>query len=224
MIRQQDHAALAADLMARWRGGGLPDHPRRAAILAATREHDNGWQEEDDALHLGAGGEPLDFITVPAEVKRRIWPRAVSRLASRSAYVAALVAEHARTIYAPLRGEAGWDLFLAAMEGLREAQLERLPPPDRGTLPEDYPFVRTGDLLSLVFCNGWREPQSGPGCRVILEGITLAVSPDPFGGEAVEFQVDARAIPARPYRSREDLQGAYADGAFVPLRGRAIGV
>jgi len=49
-IRQPDHAAAAAELMAAWTLDGLPRNPRRDSILSAIRSHDNGWIEEDDAM------------------------------------------------------------------------------------------------------------------------------------------------------------------------------
>src|SRR5262245_63540953 len=42
-ITQPYHARLAADLLSHWKG--FADHPRRAALLLAAREHDNGWRE-----------------------------------------------------------------------------------------------------------------------------------------------------------------------------------
>lgn len=220
LIRQGDHAALAAEIMRGWQADGLPGAARREAILTAAREHDDGWREEDAELHVAEDGTPQDFMTVPAGVKRRIWPRAVTRLARRSPYVAALVAQHALTIYAQQAGEA-WAAFSTAMRRLRDAHLpDDLP--DR-EFAADYAFVRTGDLLSLMFCNGWAEPQEHAGYRAILRGITLQITPDPFGGRAIPLHVDARAIPARPYRSREDLQEAFAAAPLVRLDGVAAG-
>jgi len=42
LIRQPDHARLAARLMAAWQDGGLPANPRRETILASTAAHDDG--------------------------------------------------------------------------------------------------------------------------------------------------------------------------------------
>lgn len=223
LIRQEDHARLAADIMACWHPGGLGTHPRREEILTATRDHDIGWQEEDDRMHVGAGGEPLDFITVPTGVKQAIWPRALERLACRSAYVAALVAQHALTIYAQLASDPGWQGFCAAITRARDEHLSAAFPGAASAAAADYPFVRTGDLLSLIFCNGWREPQDGGSWRAILEGTTLHVTPDPFDGRSVPLTVPARPLPARAYRSREDLRRAYADASPMLLEGEAIG-
>jgi hypothetical protein len=222
-ITQAAHAGLAAEIMAEWQPGGLPDHPRRAEILTATRCHDEGWQEEDAHLHVGADGAPLDFIAVPAGVKQRIWPRAADRLARASPYVAALVAEHALTIHAPLRGDPAWAAFFREMESVRSAQLGRSLPHAEAALAGDYPFVRTGDQLSLVLCNAWTAPASGPGYRAILKGITLEITPDPFGGRRLSLRVEARTLPVRSYASTADLRQAYAAAPVLMLEGEALG-
>ena len=79
-IRQPDHAAAAAELMAAWTLDGLPGNPRRDSILSAIRSHDDGWVEEDDEMTVNEDGTPVDFIAVPFEVKTRVWPRCVDRL------------------------------------------------------------------------------------------------------------------------------------------------
>lgn len=221
-ITQAAHAALAAGIMAEWQPGGLPDHPRREAILAATRHHDDGWQEEDAHLHIGADGEPLDFIAVPPAVKHRIWPRATERLARMSPYVAALVAEHALTIHAPLRDDPDWHAFFLEMEHTRDARLAESLPIVPSALAEDYPFVRAGDQLSLILCNAWSAPMSGRGYRAILDGTTLQIMPDPFGGRSIPLSVEARALPARPYSSTADLREAYAAASVFLIEGEAV--
>ena len=224
LITQPDHAGLAAGLMARWELGGLPDHPRRAEILAATREHDDGWIEEDAVTHVAPDGQPLDFIAVPPDVKRRLWPRAVERVARRNPYVGALVAQHALTVNAPARQEDGWPAFFEAMTRARDAQLARVSRANVADVESDYPFVRLGDHLSLIFCNGWRNPLSSGGCRAILNGATLEISPDPFGGATVPLTVPARSISVRRYGSAADLREAFAAAPVRPLEGQAVGV
>src|SRR3954454_17036088 len=106
-VTQPDHARLAADLLNRWEG--FADHPRRAALLLAARDHDNGWRELDEALVFDpAEGCAFDFITAPDSVKHAVWPRAVDRLAETSPYAAALVAQHALFVYGSHQDEASW--------------------------------------------------------------------------------------------------------------------
>ena len=78
--------------MEQWQEDGFPDSARRAAILLAIRERENGWREVDAAPILDANsGEILDFMTLPDEDRRGVWPRGVQRLAE-TPYSAALVA------------------------------------------------------------------------------------------------------------------------------------
>lgn len=222
-ITQPDHAALAAEIMAHWRPGGLQDHPRRDTILTATRNHDNGWREEDAELHVNDRGEPLDFVAVPPAVKHRIWPRAAQRLSAASPYVATLVAQHALTVHAPLRDNPEWRRFFTTMERMREDLLARCGKDEAAGLHEDYPFVRIGDQLSLIFCNGWTAPLSGVGYRAILKGITLEITPDPFEGQRVPLKVQARSVPHATYASAADLRKALADAPVLQLEGEAVG-
>ena len=221
-ITQPDHAALAAELMAAWRLWNFAAHPRREAILLATREHDNGWLEEDEMTHVDAGGEPIDFVGAPAAVKHRIWPRAVARAARHDPYVGALVAHHATAVHAPLRDDPAWRIFLAAMARERDALLAQAGA-DAAALTADYRVVQAGDQLSLVFCNAWRAPMAGPGVRTILNGTRLEVTPDPFDGQRIPFRVPARRLAARPFASAAALRAALAAAPVEFVEGEAAG-
>jgi hypothetical protein len=221
-ITQPDHARLAADILAGWTLDGFAAHPRRTAILTAAREHDNGWIEEDAATHVDAWGEPQDFISVPAAVKHRIWPRATTRLAAADPYVAALVAEHALTLHGQQRADPAWQGFFARMDAIRADLLGRCGGDAAATIAADYPFVRAADQLSLIFCNGWRTPFTLPGARALLREA-LEVRPDPFAGAHVPLRVEGRRLPARTYASPADLRAAFAAAPVVELCGTATG-
>ena len=69
---------------------------RGAVLLEATREHDCGWADEDDAPSVDPeSGAPWDFIHLAVERRQAVWVRAMHLLADRP-HVAALVAHHAR--------------------------------------------------------------------------------------------------------------------------------
>ena len=220
-ITQPDHAELAANLMLAWRGDRFGDHPRRDLILRAVREHDNGWLEEDAATLVDERGRPLDFVSVPDAIKHRIWPRAVARAARRDAYEAALIAQHALTVHAQHRGNAEWQPFF---DGLERARTTLLGGPAGDPFERDYRFVRTADLLSLVFCNGWTEPHDLPGGgRVILDDATLSISPDPFGGTRVPLRILARKLSARTYGSASELRAALNLAPVEIVEGWSVG-
>jgi hypothetical protein len=223
LITQPDHARLAADILACWREGGFADHPRRDVILEAAREHDNGWIEEDALTHVDASGEPLDFIAVPSAVKHRIWPRAAARVGGVNPYAGALVAEHALTVHGQQRTDPAWQPFFHRMDALRAELLGRCGDA-AAAVRDDYPFVQTGDQLSLIFCNAWRMPFPRSGGTAILRGTTLEVSPDPFGGARVPLSVRARRVPARRYASGADLKAAFDAAPEIVLDGAALGM
>lgn len=222
-IRQPDHAALAADMMSAWTTDGLPTNPRRDSILAAIRAHDNGWIEEDDETIVGEDGAPVDFIGVSLAVKQRVWPRCVDRLGVSWPYVAALVAQHSITIFTDHRTKPEWQPYFDTMAARRAALLSRCPPEVVAGIDDDYRFVRTADLMSLVFCNAWLEPLEYSGHRVVLNGRALTVSPDPFGGARVELRVPARRLPARTYASAADLRVDIEAARPEILEGMAVG-
>jgi hypothetical protein len=237
LVTQPDHAALAARLMEHWQADGLPERPSRAAALLATEQHDIGWREVDEAPPVDpATGWPYDFVSAPAAVRQAVWRRAVRALAERSTYAAALVAQHALTIYRRYRGDPGWSAFFAEIEAARDHWFttavrpdgsaggpEDPPPPDRLDFLQDYAVVATGDLLSLTFCNGWRAPQAAEGYAVLLEGACLTIRPDPFGGKVVSFSVPARRIPKQRYASDAALLSALRSAPIEPLLGEAVG-
>lgn len=223
LITQPDHAALSAAIMRRWRAGGLPDAPRRASILLAIEEHDNGWREVD-AVPIAdrTTGCLLDFINAPVDIRRGVWPRGVERLAA-TPYAAALVAQHAIHIYRRYRDDPSWSTFFSDMEAARNRHLERASVPLDDLLRE-YVFLRIADLASLTFCNGWTEPQEDLGGYTIrFDGTRLVMTPDPFEGGEVALNVAARELPDQPFRSASALQRAFSAAPIVVVNGVTSG-
>ncbi len=224
LVTQPDHAALAGRIMEAWRADGLPAHPHRGTILLATHEHDGGWIEPDAApLADPVSGAPFDFIEAPAEVRRAVWPCGVTRLVETRPYAAALVARHAMNVLRRYRDHADWCDFFRTMERAEADALARASAAERAGWPADYRFLFLGDLVSLVFCNGWTQPFEAEGYRIILTPAGIRVTPDPFGGKRVPLAVAARRIPARRYASDAELRDALAAAPAVTLEGVAEG-
>ena len=206
--------------MERWTP--LHDVPRRASILLAVEEHDNGWREPDAEPTIDpATGQIRDFITAPVEVRQSVWPRAVSRLAT-DPWAAALVAHHAVTVYDRFRGDAAWTAFFSELERLRDALVKQTGHA-AAQLTHDYAFVRIGDLISLVFCNAWAEEQAFDGWTFRLSGERVVVAPDAFGRDEVPIAIDARKLPARTYDSDEELRRILHLSPVVTLHGVVAG-
>jgi hypothetical protein len=203
-ITQPDHAILAADVARHF--DRLDEHPRRDMILLAAREHDNGWHEPDEALVFDdESGRALDFIGVTDALKQSVWPVAIDRVAVRSLYAAALIAEHAAFVYGANRDKPAWRGFFEDMERRRDDLLRRAEVP-RDTLADDYRFVALADLISLSFCNGWTEPRERFGHRVWSESDAVVVSPAIVPRAPIAIRVRARRIADRRYGSAAELR------------------
>lgn len=217
-ITQPDHAQLAGRIMERC--APLAAHARRGSILRACRDHDDGWIEEDAAPTVDpATRRPADFMTAPARVKQGVWPRAIARLAG-DPWAAALVAQHAITVYDRFRLDPEWSDFFADTEAIRDGLVHE----GERTLDDlvaDYPFVRLADLISLTFCNGWTAENSFGPWRVRGSGPHVTVMPDPFGGATVPFTIDARALPSQRFQSDDALRAALRHAPIEQLSGTA---
>jgi hypothetical protein len=237
LITQPDHAVLAADLMQAWQADGLPERPTRTAALFATSRHDIGWTDFDESPTIEpASGRPVDFLTAPVAMKQAVWWRAVEVLPQQSTYAAALVSQHALTLFRRFRGEPQWMPFFDGLERerdrwfLTDRRLDgsaggEIDPPcaARITFLQDYATLRTGDVLSLTFCNAWTSPQNAEGYTVVSSGEQLRVSPDPFGGMRVPFRVRARRIANRAYRDEAHLRATLRAAEDRVLEGVARG-
>jgi hypothetical protein len=166
-------------------------------------------------------GAVLDFITVAAHVRQGVWPRGIRRLVH-DPWAAALVAQHALTIYERFRDDPEWRDFFTHVETMRD----RLVAQSRLTAAElarDYAFVRTGDLISLVFCNEWNEPQAFGDAVVRRDSDRVLIAPDSFAGREIPIAVNAREIPNRRYASDAELHDALRRAPAVTLRGLVRG-
>ena len=231
-MAQSDHAALAARIMRAWTTGTLPTRPTREAVLFATAHHDIGWDAEDAAPSVDpSSGRPWDFISIPVARRHAVWHRALAALAPRSTYAAALVAQHALTAYRRFQHDPEWTAFFSAMEQARDHWYGAETRPDGssgGTLDpqgtdrlqflSDYGTLRLGDVASLVICNGWTGPHEQEATHLRLEGDTLVITPDPFGGRVIDLDVPARRIAARRYVSDDDLRAAWAAAPIEAFR------
>jgi hypothetical protein len=220
LITQPDHAHLARRVMEHC--APLAASPRRDEILLAIGEHDNGWTEEDAAPRVNlATGEVFDFVSAPADVRQAVWPRGVARLAS-DPWAAALVAQHAVTVYDRFRSDRDWAPFFAEMEAARDAMV-RATDRDLDELLSDYVFVRLADLISLTFCVGWDDEQRFGGWAVQRAETRVVVTPDAFGGAEIPIAIDAREIVRRTFRSDAELRAALSEARSVTLRGELLG-
>lgn len=220
LITQPDHAQLARTIMEHC--VPLRSRPRRGAILHAIAEHDNGWAEVDAAPTVNpATSNVADFITVALSVRHAVWPRGIARLAD-DPWAAALVAQHALTVYDRFRGDSAWRSFFAGMEEARDTWL-RVSGRPLDELAADYPFLRLGDLISLAFCTGSTDAQTFGEWTVRLSGTRVAVTPDPFGGATIAVAISAKMIHQQSFGSDDELHDALRHASSTTLRGEVAG-
>ena len=217
LITQPDHAELAAGVMQHCLA--LRSHPRRDAILHAVARHDVGWAVEDAAPRVDSEtGEVLDFIHAPTAVRQGVWPRAIGLLETSDPYAAALVAQHAITVYDRLRSADDWQPFFLDIERRRDALVERCAVPIEQIIG-DYTFVRLGDLISLTFCTDHMELSQFGEWRVRRATDVVVVEPDIFGGTTVPVAITGRELSRRTFSSDAELNEALSSAEERTLRG-----
>ena len=198
----------------------LRSRRRAESILLAIREHDNGWQEEDAAPTLDLEtGKVVDFVTAPLIVRHRVWPRAIGRL-SHDPWAAALVAQHALTVYDRFRSDPRWATFFADLTVLRDDMLA-VSGGSIDALAEDYPFVRLGDLISLTFCTGWTEPQRFAEWVVTGVDATVSIEPNPFDS-SLSFEIPAVELPGTVFRSAAEMEDLFLNTPRTTLAGEVV--
>lgn len=205
VVTQGDHAKLAADLLSLWRVPELVQHPRRSALLTATRHHDDGWQGLDAAPRVGASGEPLDFVSLPLELRVEAWKRSAqpsSGAVADDPWARLLVLRHSFELTthnpSPVASALG--------EALEEEMTERLEPrfEEREVLESDYRWLQLADQLSLLLCIGEPGPCSVDRWHGLWRDQELYLEPFPLAG-ATRFSVASRRIANRHYPDATDL-------------------
>jgi len=221
LMTQPDHAHLAGTIMESC--VSLRAEPRREAILRAIYAHDNGWLEEDQAPQVNPDtGEILDFVSAPLSVRHAVWPRGIARL-GKDAWTAALIAQHAITVYDRFRSNREWSSFFAGMESERDARLA-VSGLSLDDLVADYRYVRLGDLISLTFCAGWTDDQHFGEQIIRLSGMQAVVSPDLFGGTKIPIAISAKEVQRQRFESDASLRDAVRAANTIVLRGEVSGV
>ncbi len=221
VVTQNDHAHFAGELLALWRSGGMPVHPRRQELLFAAREHDNGWRELDSAPMCDPGsGRPVDFTAVRREMRWQVWRQGTWRYVEREPYAALLIVRHALHLHRAHHSDPEWSDEIAWWRQL-ESELTVTTGAAEAQIADDYRWIEITDLLSLAACKRWRSVGPSPeephgleahGVRAVLragsgkDDLTdnLFVEPFPLAG-VTTFRVACRWIPDRRYAGDADL-------------------
>jgi hypothetical protein len=137
----------------------------------------------------------------------------------RACPTAALVAQHALTIYRRYEGQPSYEAFFRQMARERDVLFQRcqetLPEASLGMFMQAYAWLSIADLLSLIVCHGWTDRFDADHYRAVLGGDLLHLQPDPFGGVEVPVRVPGRRIARRRYVSDDEVRHAYAAAPVV---------
>lgn len=219
VITQHDHAALAADLLALWRRGGVADNRWRDEILWATREHDNGWQEPDAAPSLTADGCIHDYRSVPDELRREIWLRGCRRFAGERPLATALILAHCEYLHRDQRDDPEWHDFFGHLADLKLALAEA--DPDAEMIVDAYPHLRRVDWFALTLCenaptadlDGARLQRLGD---AEAEPARYRLTPFPLAG-TTRFRVPARYLERRSWSTSVELAADLARSRWIQV-------
>jgi len=202
-VTQVDHAHFAAELGRLWRKDGMPEHPRRASLLLAVREHDNGWQEADAAPSVDPHtGHPIDFLHLPDRDRFDVWQRGVERMRSTDVWAALLIGRHAAHLARRVEGP-DWDRLFEAIDDFERTELEALGRTEI-ELDEDYAWLHRLDALSLAACGAWEGKVERPDIRAECRADILRLDPFPLAGRTT-LEISVREIESRRFESSRDL-------------------
>lgn len=224
LVNQIDHAAFAAELLSLWRTDGLPENPRRQALLRGTREHDNGWAEADSAPRRRPEGGPHEFRSIPGDLRLEIWNRGVERRVNNDPEAAVYVVRHALELhrgYKPTDASSvDWDEALTRWQSLEDELRERTHLAE-DDLAADYRFLFIADTVSLAACLRWSEPVERRGTTMRVEpvndlSVTLSLEPFPLAG-STSFKMRCRIVPDRTFTSDTDLAMEMASARWQDL-------
>jgi hypothetical protein len=215
-----DHAALARRIMQHWQP--LAEEKRRDSILRAVEHHDWGWGQPDAGPDIDDEGRIQDFVNVAIEVRQEVWPRCVAHLETDDPWAAALVANHAVTVYGRFRDDPDWTDFFTDLSAHRD-RLVRQARRKHEDMLADYQYVRLGDLISLAFCTTTMDDLQYEHWHVRVKDDRVVVTPSALDVPELAFEVRAVELPDRPFESARELREAIASAPRKVLAGEVAG-
>ena len=146
---------------------------------------------------MSADGRPVDFITadVGGEATRLAAGRRVARPATTPMSRRSSRSTRSRSTWI-IRAKPEWQAFFAAMADLRKATARPLRRATRRPSTRTTASFEWRDILSLIFCGGWRQPYEHDGHSSARDDDVLTVTPDPFAGAR------SSTLPSKPAASR----------------------
>jgi hypothetical protein len=245
IILQTDHAALSGELSRRWGGDHFARPEPLSSLALVAANHDEGWLPWQAAPRVDpATGRPWSFTNIPNIFHTAGHAAGVQRLIQADAYAGLLLSLHVAGLYRQRYGlmshmpippipavyRPAAAAFLAEQERV-QAELREFLHPDEEALWAHYRWLQAWDTLSLLICTGWIGEEPGllgqfpthPGGEALalkcwaLGGDRYTVSPWPFDGDHLDWQIPARWLPDRSWESDAAFQGALAAAPWGSL-------
>lgn len=208
LVRQADHARLAAELAGAWEFHRLPGE-RDAQFLAGVRDHDAGWESWDDAPRFHPSGEPVNFFELPVPEFLGLWRNSITISAAWGPVAGYIVSRHFHRLakFALERPQtppatAALEEFLACQDSAQSGWISasNLSPQRLEQLTD---LLQVCDLLSLLVITAGRlaspfsmDALERLGIRCAFSGNTTQLNPSPLA-QPIRTSVESRFV-ARP--------------------------
>ena len=228
LIRQIDHARLAADIAAHWASGssglGLSD-----IVIAAISQHDDGWLDWDARPEIDGQGRPIAFDEMPSASAVQIWRKSIASVEPLGPLAQYMVAGHFCALlvrFGRVKSDGLSDPIAKQFHTEYTAKMKDWLTAWTAGSEQKAPFADEAlrwlqffDALSLWLCTRRQTqpeqmvaPSNGSLTFSPQSGTdTIHIAPWPLRQPRLQVQVVARIVPAKAYRSTQEL-------ADVPVR------
>lgn len=229
LITQDDHAALAGEIMEHWGNKVFTAPEPRDELLYAVTTHDCGWREWDAEPKIYTeSGHPANFMEMSTEDQSRIWEHCYKAADENHSYAASLIALHfARFNQRTLDKDPGDKNALRFKSELQMFIKDKLGIELNGYSLDDVPreikvnlkLLQIGDIISLTLCHGWKSIEiddapldySGNSKDLKMEssdGLKYTIDPYPLGEPELNFSILSRRIIGGTFKSDADYRQA----------------
>jgi hypothetical protein len=232
LIRQTDHAALAAVFARHWGNNHFEPLRPRPSLLIAAEHHDDGWLAWEAAPTVDpATRRPYQFTDLPAGEHLAFYRQGIADVLKRDPYAGLLVSMHLSGLHQrrfgtesrPTPRPAGPNEHAAALrralDQLEDQQRElREQLPSAGVDPRflkdgplwaNYKLLQVFDRLSLYFCTA--PPRAA----------TIGPAPRDHKGHEVDLELmplDGGAVAVDPYPFDQPALPVEVRAALIPDR------
>lgn len=223
LISQIEHARISAELAAAWGGPQVAPLPFFDALVRTIRHHDDGWRLWETRPEIEPSRQrPYNFLEMPETTAHGIWSASIDQAAEFGPLAQATIAGHFVELRKkhPGHDSAAAQSFLSRYEPLIRAWRARLSSDEEADLA--LAALQFFDAWSLWLCCSESPPATrlAPGNPFSVElkplgGGTIAVRPWPFSSDTLSLSALGRVVPAREYRSAEELASVPQEPAHL---------